>query len=88
MKYYSEVLDKLFDSVEELEAEEGEIKKVEEQKSAYQKRMDKIYDEIVEKCNEYIEVYKEYSKILDKTGTTPKEKNYFDFDEIIESLFG
>ena len=66
MKYYSEVLEKLFDSIDELTSEEAEFAKEEKEKEL-------MYDRVVDALKRSEEAKKEYTDLkaeyIDKYGS-------------------
>lgn len=86
MKYYSEKLEKIFDSVEDLknaEAAQNEKEKLEEQ---WEKKLDELYHEIIEKCEEYISVYEDFMTVKEKSKCDNRN-TAVDFSDLIKALF-
>lgn len=88
MKYYSEKLNKIFDTVEALEAAEKEKNKKEQILEKYEKQLDELFESITKDCEKYIDVYDKYVKEKQKNApgsTVPYE--LCQFDELINNLF-
>jgi len=88
MKYYSEKLNKIFDTVEALEAAEKEKSKKEQILEKYEKQLDELCEIITKDCEKYLDVYDRYVKESKKNtpgSTVPYE--LCQFDELINNLF-
>ena len=81
MKYYSEKLGELFDSIEELEKVEKKVEEKEKAKKAAQAEVDKAYEEAVKAWNHYLDVSKEKGC---KRAYLPDES----FKSLMDILFG
>ena len=81
MKFYSEKMGKLFDTIEELEKAEKEIEEKEKVKKAAQEEVDKAYAEAVKAWDHYLEVSK-------KAGYIKAYLPDRSFNTLMDILFG
>ena len=97
MKFYSEKLNKLFDSAQECEAEEEKVKlqeekkakekeKVEKEKAAKAKEIEEIYKKIQDLKKAYNEKVSDFVKTYGSFHFTFSNQDDF-IDEIFDSFF-
>lgn len=81
MKYYSELTGELFNTIEELETSEAEIRKKEEAKKAADTEIAAAFEEAVDAWQHYLDLSKKYGK---KEAYMPDSL----FKGLIEEFFG
>lgn len=80
MKYYSELTGELFNTIEELETSEAEIRKKEEAKKAADTEIAAAFEEAVDAWQHYLDLSKKYGK---KEAYVPDSL----FEGLIEEFF-
>ena len=80
MKYYSELTGELFNTIEELETSEAEIRKEEEAKKAAETEIAAAFEEAVDAWQHYLDLSKKYGK---KEAYMPDSL----FKELIKEFF-
>lgn len=81
MKYYSELTGELFNTIEELETSEAEIRKKEEAKKAANTEIAAAFEEAVDAWQHYLDLSKKYGR---KEAYMPDSL----FKGLIEEFFG